>query len=87
MYVSLWCNHCYSGKTISINYSQCVFVALIIQLPMRIRQIVICGLSGSTVFFHIISQRARISGEKIFEHEMRILIFSTNFVYSHSEKN
>jgi len=55
---------------------------------MRVRQIVICGLSGSTVFFHIISQMARISGEKyLFEYEMRVLIISTNFVYSHSEKN
>jgi hypothetical protein len=29
--------------------------ALGIQLVMRVRRIVICGLSGSTIFFHIIS--------------------------------
>jgi L,D-peptidoglycan transpeptidase YkuD (ErfK/YbiS/YcfS/YnhG family) len=50
------CNHCCSGKqTIRITYSECVFVALDIQHSMRMRHIVITGLPGSTVFFHIIS--------------------------------
>jgi hypothetical protein len=38
----------------NITYSECVFVALIIQHAMRMRRIVICGLSSSTLFFHII---------------------------------
>jgi len=33
----------------------CVFVALVIQYAMRMRHIVIFGLSGSRVFFQIIS--------------------------------
>jgi len=33
----------------------CVFVALGIQHAMRMRHIIICGLSGSTVFFYIMS--------------------------------
>jgi len=49
------CNHCCSGKTISITYSESVFVALGIQRRMHMRHIVIYGLPGSTVFFHIIS--------------------------------
>ena len=42
-------------KAISITYSECVFVALGIQHAKCMRHIVICGLSGFTVFFHIIS--------------------------------
>ena len=43
------------GKSVSITYSECVSVALGIQHAMRMRHIVMCGLSGSTTFSHIIS--------------------------------
>jgi hypothetical protein len=49
------CNHCYSGKAISITYSESVFVALGMQHAMRMRHIVICSLSSSSVYSHIIS--------------------------------
>ena len=50
---ALLCNRCCSGKAISVAYSACVSVALHIQNGMRMRHIVICGLSGFTVFLHI----------------------------------
>ena len=49
------CIHCCCGKTISITYS----VALVIQHRMRMRRIIFCGMPGSTVSFHIVSQTAR----------------------------
>jgi hypothetical protein len=45
-------NHRCVGKAISITYCGYVFVALV---GMRIRHMVICGLSGRPVFSHIIS--------------------------------
>jgi hypothetical protein len=39
----------------SITYSKCVFVALGTQHLVRIRHMVVRGLSGLTVFFNIIS--------------------------------
>jgi hypothetical protein len=42
------------GKAISITYSEYESVALGIQHPMRVRRIVIGGLSGSTIFFNVI---------------------------------
>ena len=49
-----WCNHCYSGKAMSITHFECVFVALGIRRAMRVRHIVIYGLPHSTIFFHVI---------------------------------
>jgi len=61
-------------NAISITYSECVFVALGIQHAMRLRHIVSCGLSGSAVLFHIISQMARFSKKNVLEHKMCVLI-------------
>jgi len=49
------CNYWCIGKGIGITYSECASVALAIQHEMRTRRIVICGLTRSTIFCHIIS--------------------------------
>ena len=49
------CNHCCSGKAISITYCECVFVALGIQHAMHTRHIATSDLPRSTTFLHIIS--------------------------------
>jgi len=55
------CNHCCSGKAISITQPEWVFVALGIQHTTCMCHIVICGLPHSAIFFHNISQMARFS--------------------------
>jgi len=53
IHVTLKCvraTRCYSEKTISVTHSECVFVALVIQPLMRIRQTAICGLPGHHAF-------------------------------------
>jgi len=51
------CNYCYRGTAISITYSECVSVALVIQLAKRMHRIILSSVTHLAVpyFFHIIS--------------------------------
>jgi hypothetical protein len=55
---------CSCGKTISVTYSDCVFVASCMQQAMGIGHIFICGLPGSTIFFVRYILRGKIFGRK-----------------------
>jgi len=80
-------NNCCGGKTISITYFDCVFVALVIRHATRMRHNFTRGLPRSKIFFHI-SHKRYVFRKEVIEHEMCILIFSTPFIrnISHSSK-
>jgi len=67
----------------SITYSECVYVVVVIQHAMHLRYFVICGLQGSTVFLNIISKRHNFSRKKGIEHKSCVLIFSATFCVTH----
>ena len=51
-------NHCGREKAISIGYSECVSVALVIQEAKRMRRIIFSSASSLVlpIFFHTISE-------------------------------
>ena len=76
---------CVNAKT--ITYFECVFVALCIQHAVRIPHIVICGLPGSTGFFHM-SHKRRDLKKSLLNITWCVLISSTTSGWniSHSTK-
>ena len=56
-------SHCCSGKAIIIIYSECVFVALIIQHSKRMRRIVLSSVASPTLqYFPTLSHKVTIFG-------------------------
>jgi hypothetical protein len=54
-----------------------VFVALVTQHAIRMHHTVICGFSGSALFFQIFSKTAQNKKKKVTEHKLWVSIFST----------
>ena len=72
-------DHGCRGKAVSITYSECLSVALCIQLAMRVRRITILSVACLALpyFSTIHHKRHDFWGKKIsIEHKMRVLIFS-----------
>jgi len=80
------CNHCCSGKAISITYAECVFVASFIQHAMHM-----CHLSSvaclALQYFSTLLHNWQDFRKKVIENKMCVLIFSTTCVWniSHSK--
>jgi hypothetical protein len=66
-----------------------VYVALDIRYAMRLRPVVIWGLSGCTKFLNIVALTARNWGGDVTERKIYVLIFCRTFVsdLSHYKKN
>ena len=63
-------NHCCCGKVISIRYSQCVSITLIIQQAMRM----------PAAPYFCININSKVFRRNVSEYKMRFGFFSTNFV-------
>jgi hypothetical protein len=75
------CNHCCSGKAISISHSKCVFVALGIQHAMRMHRVILSSVVGPALhYFSTYLMNSAIFRKYFIEHQMCVLIFSITFV-------
>jgi len=73
-------NHGCRGKAITFAYSGCVCVALVIQHAERMRRIIVTSVACLySIFAHYFIKRT-IFGEKVIDHKMCVLIFSTSSV-------
>jgi len=73
----LWRNNFFRENVKSITYSKYVPVVLGMQQAMRMRHIVICGLSDLS-YFATLSPKRHDFRKKVIEHNMCVMVVSTN---------
>jgi hypothetical protein len=75
------CNHCCSGKAMSITYSESMSVALGIQHAMRMRCIILPSVACPAVpYFSTLSHKRHDFRKTLLEHKKCVLTLSTTFV-------
>ena len=75
------CNRCSSRKSVSVTYSECVFVALGNQHAMHNLHTAMWPAWLYIIFPHYLI-KSTILKKTVIEHKMCVLIFSTAFLFS-----
>jgi hypothetical protein len=84
------CNYCCSRKAVSITYSECVFVALIIQNTKGMHRGILSSVASPALRdYSTLSHKRQELRKTVIERTMCVVIFCTNIVSetSHSTKN
>jgi len=83
-------NHCYCTKARRITYSECVYLALVIQHAKRIRLVTLSPVVCLALpYFSTSSHKRHDFWKKVIAHKECVLISSTAVAcsFSHSRKN